>query len=74
MSGRNSDDRGRRDGAPADAGAGRSGGGGDDYLYRPRGGIDPGDAVPEGVAPEEPAPLTEEEKRVLEKLRNLGRR
>jgi hypothetical protein len=30
--------------------------------------------VPEGVAPEEPVPLTEEERRVLEKLRNLGRR
>jgi hypothetical protein len=63
MSGRTSDDAG---------GAGKGGGGGG-YLYRPRGERDPGDAVPPGVAPLEPAPLTEEEKRVLERLRNLPR-
>jgi hypothetical protein len=35
---------------------------------------DPGDAVPEGVAPGEPAPLTEEDRKVLGKLRDLPRR
>lgn len=68
MSGRTSDDAG--DAGKDDTGSGQGGGDGD-YLYRPRGGIDPGDAVPPGVAPLEPAPLTEEEKRVLERLRNL---
>ena len=64
MSGRTSDDRNR-------GGPGREGGGGDDYLHRPGGEIDPGDSVPPGVAPLEPAPLTEEDRQVLEKLRNL---
>ena len=66
MSGRKSDDADR---GTSDPGAVQ--GGGDGYLYRPRGEIDPGDSVPPGVAPLEPAPLTEEEKRVLERLRNL---
>lgn len=30
---------------------------------------DPGDAVPPGVAPAEPVPLSEEDRAVLEKLR-----
>lgn len=33
--------------------------------------VDPGDAVPEGVAPRDPPPLTEEERRVKEKLERL---
>lgn len=65
MSGRRSDDAG--------GGADRRVGQDAADPYRPHGGIDPGDAVPEGVAPLEPAPLTEEEKRVLEKLRNLSK-
>lgn len=35
---------------------------------------DPGDAVPPGVAPREPVEPTEEDRRVLEKLRDLPRR
>ena len=35
---------------------------------------DPGDAVPPGVAPLEPPEPTEEDLRVLEKLRDLPRR
>ena len=35
---------------------------------------DPGDAVPPGVAPLEPVEPTEEDRRVLEKLRDLPRR
>jgi hypothetical protein len=35
---------------------------------------DPGDAVPPGVAPLEPPELTAEERRVLEKLRDLPNR
>lgn len=35
---------------------------------------DPGDAVPPGVAPEAPAPLTEEDRRVLERLKELPER
>jgi hypothetical protein len=35
---------------------------------------DPGDAVPPGVAPLEPPEPTEEDRRVLEKLRDLPRR
>ena len=35
---------------------------------------DPGDAVPPGVAPLEPPELSEEDRRVLEKLRDLPRR
>ena len=34
---------------------------------------DPGDAVPPGVAPLEPPEPTEEDRRVLEKLRDLPR-
>jgi hypothetical protein len=34
--------------------------------------IDPGDAVPPGVAPQEPAPLTDEDRRVRDRLRDLG--
>lgn len=33
---------------------------------------DPGDAVPPGVAPQTPAPLTEEDRKVLEKLKRSG--
>ncbi len=33
---------------------------------------DPGDAVPPGVAPIEPVPLTEEDEKVLEQLELLG--
>lgn len=33
---------------------------------------DPGDAVPEGVAVEEPAPLTEHDKEVKRRLEELG--
>ena len=32
---------------------------------------DPGDAVPPGVAPQEPVPLTEQDRAVLEKLRRI---
>jgi hypothetical protein len=35
---------------------------------------DPGDAVPPGVAPLEPPEPSEEDQRVLEKLRDLPRR
>ena len=35
---------------------------------------DPGDAVPPGVAPQEPVPLTEEDRKVLGKLRDLDGR
>jgi hypothetical protein len=41
--------------------------------HRPRE-VDPGDAVPEGVAPAEPVPLTEEDRRVKAKLERLPRR
>lgn len=34
--------------------------------------IDPGDGVPPGVAPEEPAPLTETDRQVLEQLEELS--
>ena len=37
-------------------------------------GVDPGDAVPPGVAPVEPVPLTEEDRRVKAKLETLPRR
>jgi hypothetical protein len=33
---------------------------------------DPGDAVPPGVAPEDPAPLTQEDRKVKRKLEQLG--
>lgn len=33
---------------------------------------DPGDAVPPGVAPVEPVPLTDEDRRVLAKLERIG--
>jgi hypothetical protein len=36
--------------------------------------IDPGDSVPEGVAPQEPAPLTSEDKKVRRALERLPRR
>lgn len=32
---------------------------------------DPGDAVPEGVAPAEPVPLTEEDRRIKRQLEEL---
>lgn len=51
----------------AEAGGGEQGG-------RSGAGRDPGDAVPPGVAPLEPPELTEEDRRVLEKLRDLPRR
>jgi hypothetical protein len=34
--------------------------------------IDPGDSVPDGVAPKYPPPRTEEDRRVKEKLERLG--
>jgi hypothetical protein len=34
---------------------------------------DPGDAVPPGVAPEDPAPLTDEDRKVKRKLEQLGK-
>lgn len=34
--------------------------------------LDPGDAVPEGVAPRDPLPLTEEKRRAKEKLDRLS--
>ncbi|HEY8611524.1 MAG TPA: hypothetical protein VIL69_09575 [Roseomonas sp.] len=37
------------------------------------GGHDPGDSVPSGVAPQEPAPLSEEEREVKRKLEQLGK-
>jgi hypothetical protein len=33
---------------------------------------DPGDAVPPGVAPDDPAPLTHEDRKVKRKLEQLG--
>lgn len=33
---------------------------------------DPGDSVPPGVAPKDPPPLTEEDRRVKRKLEQLG--
>ena len=36
--------------------------------------IDPGDAVPEGVAPDSPVPLTPEDKKVRRALERLPRR
>lgn len=36
------------------------------------GGHDPGDSVPPGVAPKYPAPLTEEDRKVKNKLEHLG--
>ncbi len=36
--------------------------------------IDPGDAVPPGVAPQDPAPLTPEDKKVRRALERLPRR
>lgn len=60
-----------KDAAPA--GAGDLSGG-----MRARAGLsrrrDPGDAVPEGVAPEAPAPLTEEDRKVLRQLEDLPKR
>lgn len=47
----------------------------DDDRGSAAGGHDPGDAVPPGVAPADPPPEpTEEDRRVLEKLRDLPRR
>ena len=37
-----------------------------------KGGRDPGDAVPPGVAVERPAPLTEQDQKAREKLERLG--
>ena len=36
--------------------------------------VDPGDTVPEGGAPAEPAPLSEEDRRVKARLERLPRR
>lgn len=41
---------------------------------RERRGVDPGDAVPEGVAVEEPAPLTEADRKAKRSLNRLPRR
>ena len=48
--------------------------GGDEEAARRGAERDPGDAVPPGVAPLEPPEPTEEDLRVLEKLRDLPRR
>ena len=40
----------------------------------PPGQRDPGDAVPPGVAPQSPAPLTEEDRKVRDKLERLPQR
>lgn len=60
------------DAVPPGVGAGAGG----DEGETARGGAsrDPGDAVPPGVAPSEPPEPTEEDRRVLEKLRDLPRR
>ena len=61
--------RALRDAGGDDRGAeGSAGGGGG----RGRAGreVDPGDAVPPGVAPLTPAPLTDEDRKVLDKLRH----
>ena len=39
---------------------------------RQSGGHDPGDSVPPGVAPVNPVPLTDEERKVKQKLEELG--
>ncbi|WP_338664962.1 hypothetical protein VQH23_07255 [Pararoseomonas sp. SCSIO 73927] len=39
---------------------------------RQDGGPDPGDAVPPGVAPVNPVPLTDEDRKVKRKLEELG--
>jgi hypothetical protein len=72
----------RREGSPGavdpgDAvppGMGAEPGGGEEGDNRPGSERDPGDAVPPGVAPLEPPEPTEEDLRVLEKLRDLPRR
>ena len=53
---------------------GVAGPGSDDEGGRRGAEHDPGDAVPPGVAPLEPPEPTEEDRRVLEKLRDLPRR
>ncbi len=58
------------DAVPPGVGAGAGGEG----NGRPGAERDPGDAVPPGVAPLEPPEPTEEDLRVLEKLRDLPRR
>ena len=75
---RREDSQRRREGSPgaadpgdaAPSGVGAGSGEGD----RGGAGRDPGDAVPPGVAPLEPPEPTEEDLRVLEKLRDLPRR
>ena len=57
------DTRGDDQGARGDGG----GGGGRGRAGRE---IDPGDAVPPGVAPLTPAPLTDEDRKVLDKLQH----
>jgi hypothetical protein len=64
--------QGARD--PGDAVPPGVGGGEGDEGRLPSGARDPGDAVPPGVAPLEPPEPTEEDRRVLEKLRDLPRR
>ena len=42
--------------------------------FEPRRAVDPGDAVPPGVAPETPAPLTPEDKKARRALERLNAR
>jgi hypothetical protein len=53
--------------------AGVKGAGGEAPVPEEGAARDPGDAVPPGVAPMEPPEPSEEERRVLEKLRDLPR-
>jgi hypothetical protein len=74
--GRGMADQDRRQGTTAgdDAAAGAGGSDLSGELRRSAGlspRRDPGDSVPEGVAPEAPAPLTETDRKVLKQLEEL---
>ena len=60
---------------PGDPGPGTAGGSDLSEEERVAAGLsrrrDPGDSVPEGVAPEAPAPLTDHDREVLKKLEDL---
>ena len=66
-------DPGTQDAAPAAVPASGSAAGGDAGRIGTRPGRDPGDAVPPGVAPAEPAPLTEADRRAKRQLERLPR-
>lgn len=61
--------RALRDARGAEGGA-KDGGGGGGRRGRAGREVDPGDAVPPGVAPLTPAPLTDEDRKVLDKLQH----